>query len=142
MKQELEQKLMDAFPFMEARNNRTGKKLGFPMSCECEDGWFDLIYEMCNKIQIALNKSSKAFIKGFFPQQIKEKFASLRYYTTYENEEISKAIKEAEEQSIKTCEICGKDGKTKYRRTWYKTLCEECAEKHGYEDFKKTEKGI
>ncbi len=142
MKQELEQKLMDAFPFMEARNAWTGKKLGVPMPCENDDGWFDLIYELCNKIQTSLKNSSKEFVKGFFPMQIKEKLAELRYYTTYDNEEISNAINDATNKSLKTCEICGKDGKMKCRGTWYKTLCEECTETHGYRDFKEADRNI
>jgi hypothetical protein len=42
MRQELEEKLMQDFPWMEAKHIWTGKKLDFPTPCECEDGWFNL----------------------------------------------------------------------------------------------------
>lgn len=128
MREDLEQKLMDEFSFMEARNVWTGEKLGFPMPCSCGDGWFNLIYDLCSKIQKVLDKESPEFAEGFFPEQIKSKYASLRFYTTYGNDEIFKLINEAESKSETICEICGRPGEVR-PGGWIMTLCDECYKK-------------
>ena len=48
-------------------------------------------------------------------------------------EAAQKIIREAEHQSAKTCEYCGKPGKLR-KRFWFKTLCVE----HALEDEKIT----
>jgi hypothetical protein len=128
MREELEQKLMNDFPFMEARNVWTGEKLGYPMPIECSDGWFNLIYDLCSKIQKVLDKESPEFVEGFYPIQIKSKYASLRFYTTYGNDEMFKLIDEAERESETICEKCGQPGEVR-PGGWITTLCDECYKK-------------
>lgn len=128
MKLEFEQRLMDDFPFMEARNVWTGKKLGFPSNCECNDGWFGIIYKLCLNIQSVLNYQSKKFIDGFYIIQIKEKFGGLRFYTTYTNNDINKLIDDATKKSLETCENCGAEGKVR-NGSWILTLCDNCYKK-------------
>ncbi|MDR0849348.1 MAG: hypothetical protein LBN10_10010 [Propionibacteriaceae bacterium] len=41
-------------------------------------------------------------------------------------------IRTAEEASATTCELCGQTGSMKSRRSWYKTLCDECALQGGW----------
>ena len=55
--------------------------------------------------------------------QIKEKFGGLRFYIGGGSDEIHKRIQEAESDSLKTCERCGRPGKQR-NAGWIRTLCE------------------
>lgn len=56
--------------------------------------------------------------------QIKEKFGTLRFYTTGGDEYTSGVVRMAESLSCVTCEVCGKPGMTN-GKGWIKTTCEE-----------------
>lgn len=62
----------------------------------------------------------------FSVTQVKEKYGTLRYYTNFCNDNIDKFIEEAERASSKTCETCGKPGKTVAPNRWYFTACKKC----------------
>jgi hypothetical protein len=64
-------------------------------------------------------------------EQIKEKFASLRIYSSGADDEISGYIDFAELLSAYTCERCGRNDHTigRTNRGWIKTICRECTEK-------------
>lgn len=128
MNQEFEQKLMDEFPWMEGRSWRTGEKLGEPTSIECDDGWSQLIYNLCKELQITYEKMSKEKQNNFYAMQIKEKFAGLRFYTSFVNDEINEAIDKAERKSHNTCEKCGVEGKLR-NDGWLQILCDNCYKK-------------
>ena len=109
---------------------------------DCGDGWFDLLNELCQRLDFVRKKS------GIITEasQVKEKYGTLRfYYTTQEgnvklsDEEfghwqaiIDALIEEAENKSGHTCEICGEFGSICQRNNWLKTVCAKCAEKDGY----------
>ncbi len=95
---------------------------------ECSDGWFDIVYRLCGNIRKSLQRNP---IEGFIVEQVKEKFAGLRFYVSYENDEIESLIKKAEAESFRICEICGKGGETKAKGYWVKTVCKDHSE--GYE---------
>ena len=132
MKQELEQKLMDRFSFMETRNVWSGEKLNFPMPCSCGDGWFQLIWDLCEKIETELNKLPEDSDYEFMILEVKEKYAGLRFYTGGIPNSIADAvfdaIHNAEEKSYKVCEICGEKGEIK-GDYWVRTLCDKCYKK-------------
>jgi hypothetical protein len=95
-------------------------RFGFP-----EDGWFDLIKDLCEKIT--------ATGIGITVVQVKEKFGTLRFYfdmnegTTKEQYQIvNDLVSEAEVKSEVTCEDCGKPGKLRMGG-WIKCLCDEHA---------------
>ena len=111
---------MSEFPFMQARD-MSGKLLDFSVPCECEDGWFDLIYNLCSDIKQVL----PADFNDFFVTQVKEKYGALRFYVTYGNEEIFDLIDAAETKSEMTCEVCGEVGEIR-NQYWAKTLCDGC----------------
>jgi len=141
MKKELEKKLIEKFP-------RLFKGKGMPLTenlmsfgCEINDGWYDLMYETCTK----LNDFPVILV------QVKEKFAGLRIYidpddnliknmTKYEISEVFKKayqiINDMEEKSFTICEVCGKEGKTYVRNYWYKTLCEDHKKEFEYQEIK------
>jgi len=90
---------------------------------EVGDGWFDLIWEMCEIIEPLVDKN-------FYFTQIKEKFGGLRVYTTEAPTEVYEILDEYEDKSYNICEECGKDGKRKKSITgWISTLCDKCAMK-------------
>jgi hypothetical protein len=59
--------------------------------------------------------------------QIKEKFAGLRFYIGGGSKEIFDRINKAEDESLRTCDTCGKPGKLRSTESgWWYTSCEEC----------------
>lgn len=90
----------------------------YPMTFgfECGDGWFNLIYELSEKL------SKDPMVKAV---QVKEKFGGLRFYVNTATEEQWDYINKAEEESFRVCEVCGKPGIVR-GGIWLKTLCEEC----------------
>jgi len=126
----LEQQLMDRFPFMEARHVWDGEKLDIPVGCDCQDGWYGVIYTLCEKIEWDLL---------FYPNddfhviQVKEKFGRLSFYTSsiHINSKIFDYIAEAEQESAVTCEKCGsKENVSIYGTYWIRTSCSSCEIDH------------
>ena len=56
--------------------------------------------------------------------QIKEKFGSLRFYMSHEDDYITGATTMIEYLSNSVCEICGSYGSSKQIGGWVQTLCE------------------
>jgi len=80
------------------------------------DGWYDLIYDLSQRLEIADPQCEAV--------QVKQKFGSLRFYTNGCNEDAKKLIDEAEEKSFKTCEVCGAPGKLR-KGGWVRVLCDK-----------------
>ena len=91
---------------------------------ECDDGWFQLIYNLSEKLE--------GHVKAV---QVKEKFGGLRFYVDGYSEEIGNLIADAERLSCKTCEVCGQPGSSK-GGGWIKTLCQPCLESPKYESYR------
>jgi len=93
----------------------------YPMAFgfECGDGWYKLIDKLSAKIYKYINRVQQ---ENFYVIQVKEKFGTLRFYTSWEDKLISKYIQDAEKESAKTCETCGAKGKL-YAKGWYVTSC-------------------
>ena len=112
---------------------------------ECDDGWYDLISRLCDELNTVIN-NKYPYLKdipkdnngypNFFVTQVKEKFGMLCFYTTGAPDEIFDIIEKYEKESMTTCEICGKSGKSRIKNNWIKTLCTEHKEELEYEDFK------
>lgn len=122
MNENLEQKLFNDFPNLykpQKPETQTLMCFGF----ECSDGWYDLIYRMSED----LNKIED-LPEGFEIIQVKEKFGTLRVYTINGNEKAFERINQAEQESSKTCEVCGSPGFIRGNR-WLQTLCESCSVK-------------
>jgi hypothetical protein len=117
--------LCEKYPKLYAQRN------GDPMSTlmcfgfEVGDGWFSLIDKLSAKLE-KLNDTKDAKIEAM---QVKEKYGSLRFYINGVpialDKEVYAAINEAEDESYKTCESCGKPGEPN-DRGWISTLCPEC----------------
>lgn len=79
-------------------------------------GWNDIILDLHNKL---VKENPEYFIA-----QIKEKFATLRYYTGPMTDAGWKYVEEAEELSAIACEECGRPGELREDGYWIVTLCE------------------
>jgi len=100
--------------------------------CECCLGWF--------KPLKTLFVAMEAHLKTLDPEvydsdsdrrlvaQVKEKYGGLRCYMNWEDETMEQLINKAEEECIKTCEICGEPGKPG-DRGWIQTLCDKHTKK-------------
>jgi len=128
MKEDLEERLFSRFPsFFRYRSNLRASLMGFGF--ECGDGWFDLIWKLCEDIERAVPP------EGFNVAQVKEKYGGLRFYAGPCSEEVFNLISEAEDKSYSICEICGAPGKLRDDRGWILTLCD----KHNDNDKSKLE---
>ncbi len=91
----------------------------------CDEGWYDLIDNLCHAVST------------HFPNvrvlQIKEKFGGLRFYTSSDDSNptlLRELLAKAENASFDICEICGQPGKTcNYTPSYIRTVCAECLEK-------------
>ena len=106
---------------------------------ECDDGWFELIDTLCNKIQShidwrARNVQDVSIIDNLqvVAEQIKEKFGGLRFYVTGGDDATDAFISFAETISLKTCENCGHPGQQKSISGWIHTACDPCFEKRAW----------
>lgn len=108
MNQDNASKLREGFPFLE------------PIYFECGDGWFQLIWDLCEAIEPLAPAA-------FAAVQVKEKFGGLRFYAGAVSKEVYKLIDGAEEKSFTICEQCGETGKVRYGG-WVRTLCDGCAQ--------------
>jgi len=134
MKRELELELVKKYPnlFRGYGGNIRNTCMGWGMSHF--DGWYHIIDKIGRKLK-EINVEDKVIAT-----QVKEKFGGLRFYyyicgnLLSESEskeiEIEKIIEEAEDESYKTCEVCGNEGKLR-GRGWIMTLCETCNNKEG-----------
>ena len=90
---------------------------------EVDKGWYQLIKDLIDDlIKLGWNKEIC---------QVKEKFGGLRFYINDGTTEIFKRITEAEQLSIKTCEVTGNPGELRTDIGWYRTLSDEV-----YNEFK------
>jgi hypothetical protein len=114
---------------------------------ECDDGWFNLIKELCEKLEKLIDEkypdlkevpdyNKHIGFTAFYVCQVKEKFGMLCFYVSSAYDEIFDLIQEYEKLSYETCEICGEKGETLVnyfgKGHWYKTLCPKHAEELQY----------
>ena len=92
----------------------------------CDEGWWPILTNLCANIQHHLdwkNKQSEV-VPQVTVAQIKEKFGGLRFYYDGGDDTIRGMVTMAEAWAGKTCETCGKPGKSR-EGGWIKTLCDE-----------------
>lgn len=128
MTKELQDKIYHRFPnwFRLDKSAYDGGFGGFSHG----DGWFDLIWELLEKLEPAVEAN-------FQVVQVKEKFGTLRFY--YEGSHVGRLyelVREAEEKSGVTCETCGQEG-TLRGGGWLRTLCQTHHEERDIERGKR-----
>lgn len=95
---------------------------------ECGEGWRDLLERCCVRIEAALADGDL-----FTTEQIKSKYATLRFYWAGRLSDAAKAgvqeaIELAEARSSCTCETCGAPGRLYDRGGWLATACPKHAQ--------------
>ena len=110
-------KLFKDFPNLYRGKDKSIRESLMPFGFECEDGWFNLVYELSKKIT-ELDPEGKVEAS-----QVKEKFGGLRFYINGAPREIHDLINKYEKNSYQTCEICGAKGKCRPDLGWVQTLC-------------------
>ncbi|CAH0044882.1 unnamed protein product [Clonostachys solani] len=112
MRKELETKLCTDFPELYA--NLQYKQF------ECLDGWYDMIYRLsANLANIISNHDD-------MKPNVKEKWGALVFYMYSYTDEIHEAIAKASEESLRTCETCGGEGKLLQDSWSWRTICDGC----------------
>lgn len=117
MRKDLQGYLVKEYPKLFAGFNKPPNQSLMCFGCDCGDGWFELIKEMCERIK---DYPDVEFI------QIKEKFGTLRVYTGSVPDEVSDIIDEMCSRSATVCELCGASGKCISHSGWVRCMCEEC----------------
>jgi len=125
MRKDLDEALCRDFP-----NTFRDRHASMQETCMCwgfpGDGWEPLIRRAAQKIEAAILKLPEETRAKVCASQVKQKFGTLRWYMTYENDEIRAAIEEAIRESAHTCESCGAPGTLDKNEGWYTTECAEC----------------
>jgi hypothetical protein len=126
MKQELDELLCSRYPKIFADRHKDMTQTAMCWGFDCGDGWFDVIDELCNKIQkhIDWNNTYKEYIPQVVVSQVKEKFGTLRFYYSGGDEYISGLVDMAAWVSSITCEQCGERGELRGVE-WFYTACEK-----------------
>jgi hypothetical protein len=152
MKPELQKKLYEKYPKIFAQKDLPMTTTCMCWGIDCGDGWWWLIYNLCDSIQRYLDSKNdgirirnkarqkgKEYLKGTKPEeewqvetvQIKEKFGGLRFYIDGGDDTIYGMIDFAEHLSYKICENCGVIEDVKVRSDgWVRTLCDKCEKEH------------
>jgi hypothetical protein len=126
MRDELDALLCERYPKMFVNRNKDMTESCMYWGFSCGDGWFDLIDELCNNIQsyIDNNSSPDKIIPQVTVDQVKEKFGTLRFYTSGGDRLIDGMIWFAESMSGRICETCGSPG-SRREGGWVTTLCDK-----------------
>jgi hypothetical protein len=147
MREDLEKRLLEDFPDLYYRLLDINGWQPFHISCS--SGWEPLLRRLSERIthivqslplesptsvvdrqSISKDTRTKArqytglTAKSFCVIQVKEKFGGLRFYMSESTSEIELAIQDAEEESLTTCETCGRSGKLR-GGPWYIVACDE-----------------
>lgn len=128
MTENLEEKLIKNFPKIFSYKHTKNEPFGM-WGFECDDGWYELIYNLCEKIQNECNESKCEQVKAL---QVKEKFGGLRFYYCGGNTKIYQFVLDAEDKSTTICEVTGNKGDHCKKGYHVKTLCKESATLLGY----------
>lgn len=89
---------------------------------ECASGWEAIIREMCRRVDILLEPEDRKYFKW---SQIKEKYGTLRAYNNGPDF-VEDVVDWAEAASERTCEICGRSGRST-GRGWLAVRCDDHA---------------
>ena len=124
MSPDLDQKLCEAFPKIFKDRHGDMRETSMCWGFDFSDGWYDIINKLCAAIQKHLDENPE--VPQAVAVQTKEKFGTLRFYIRGGDDYIRDLIEHAEAESGRTCEVCGKPGKTVGARR-IRTVCDEHA---------------
>jgi hypothetical protein len=125
MRRELEQKLVERWP---SWFNVNGDPLKTRMADEFAhgDGWFNIVWRLCEDLEPLVAESEKATGHPFEVLQVKQKLGGLRVYVNHSTNVIRNRIEIGELESLRTCEVWGKPGKRR-EGNCIRTVCDDHA---------------
>lgn len=139
-----EQHLMQKYPDLFYKNN--SGELECPCGVWVPPGWEKIVDNLCGSIYSYIYKTKK-YSEGKYTSppeikidQIKEKFAGLRFYYSGGDDQISGMVYLAEYICEKTCEVTGEPGVLCNRAAWYKTLSLDILDQPPYNGYKPVDK--
>ena len=91
MNAQLEQQIQADFPFMKLNKIDGEENLYRRWGCDCDDGWYNLIHDMCQAITDRYAEEGLPI--DLIPTQLKEKFATLRFYYSFEGAQYGSAAR-------------------------------------------------
>lgn len=125
MSPELDALLVKRYPKIFVNRFKPMTETAMCWGFECGDGWFDILDLACHSIQSYLDWQNRdgEKVSQVTADQVKEKFGTLRFYTTGGDSYTRGITTMAEAMSGRICEECGSPGKTG-GQSWISTLCE------------------
>lgn len=93
---------------------------------ECGHGWDDLLDRLFMLMHDRWNRMEFHEDDRFVVMQVKEKFGTLRVYTSFGDDSIFGMIAMAESASSFICENCGSSGARLIGKGWLVTRCTSC----------------
>lgn len=133
MNNELLKTLIEKYPYLIPRNPWTGKVPDsydysyFEGEHSLPQGWLRLYLQMCYDIYEPLKKANA--LNTFYFTQVKEKWGTMRCYTSGAPEEVLKIINKYEHLSKYVCSDCGKPS-TYLMLGYVIPYCTKCKKKH------------
>lgn len=102
----------------------------------CGDGWYDLLDELCTKLERIIIQQPREHRPQYAATQVKEKYGLLRFYIQgAPTPRMAELIRQAANASESICDVCGEPGDLKSdkgpRGYWVRTRCEEHADARG-----------
>ena len=125
MRKDLEEKLVKRFPTWFDLSGDVHRTL-MPFGFEHGDGWFSILWRLCVDLEPLAAELEKETGERFEVVRVKTKLGTLRFYVSHHTDAIDGRIAEVQEESSRTCEICGQPGRLRSGR-WIQTLCDEHA---------------
>ena len=131
MRPELDRLLVEKYPKIFANRYKPMTETAMCWGFDCGNGWFNILDVACSIIQSHIdwqNRDGKK-VAQVTADQVKEKFGTLRFYTSGGDDYTRGVEAMAEAMSSRVCEQCGAPGKTN-AEGWLTTLCEEHRKKY------------
>lgn len=123
MKKELDELLYQRYPLIFSERHGSPRETAMIWGFACEDGWFDLIDTLCERLQFWTDHNHAPQVVAV---QVKEKWGGLRFYLRREaSEEQRGMIWMAYAMSFRLCEQCGKPGELVVHGHCFMTRCAE-----------------
>lgn len=126
MNNQLEKQLFEKYPKIFAGKDMPITENLMSFGCECDDGWYWLIDNLCNTIQQYIDNNKHLNVSQVIATQVKEKYGGLRFYTLNSDDYVDGMIALAEAYSLQICEECGSTEDVFQTTGWVKTICKKC----------------
>ena len=123
MNKELTKKLYYDFPKIFIQHSKPLTETAMCWGFQCGDGWFQLIYELCCRLQWDIDNNGYPQLQA---TTVKEKFGELRFYCSGSNDKQEAMIEFASHMSNYICEECGSNHDVQQTKGYIQNLCKWC----------------